>query len=113
MPIEARRLGEAATAERSRLTRPASSASAAKLAARYRRTSLGDLAVQRRGPSTWFDFGGWKSEVASRHNADGTTSFVTISAGARGYELVLTDATAPPSLVLRDAQHEYVFTETK
>ena len=113
LPIEARRIDEAVAAERERLTRPADPASVGKLAARYRSAALGDIDVRRSGATTWFDFGGWKSEVASRRNDDGTTSFVTISAGARGFELVLTDGAGGPSLVLRDAQHEYVFAEVK
>ncbi len=83
------------------------------LAARYRSVELGDIDVSRSGTTTWFDFGGWKSEVASRGNDDGTTSFVTISAGARGFEFVVTDVENKRSLVLRDAQHEYVFAEAK
>jgi CubicO group peptidase (beta-lactamase class C family) len=113
LPIEARRIRDVVTAERERLTRPADPASVDRLAARYRSAELGDIDVRRRGAATWFDVGGWQSEVASRRNDDGTTSFVTISAGARGFELVLTGDADEASLVLRDAQHEYVFREAK
>jgi CubicO group peptidase (beta-lactamase class C family) len=109
LPIEARRIVDDVAAERARLTRPADPAAAGRLAARYRSPALGDLAVRRIGAATWFDVGGWTSEVASRRDDDGTTSFVTVSAGVRGLELV---ATGDGSLVLRDAQHEYVFTAT-
>jgi CubicO group peptidase (beta-lactamase class C family) len=109
LPIEARRIADDLAAERKRLTRPPDPASAGKLAARYRSAELGDIDVRRIGAAIWFDFGGWKSEVATRRNDDGTTSFVTVSAGVRGFELVLTGAGDRPSLVLRDAQHEYVF----
>jgi CubicO group peptidase (beta-lactamase class C family) len=109
LPIEARRIVDDVAAERARLTRPADPAAAGKLAARYRSPALGDLAVRRVGATTWFDVGGWTSEVASRRDDDGTTSFVTVSAGVRGLELVVTG----DSLVLRDAQHEYVFTATR
>jgi hypothetical protein len=111
LPIEARRIGEDVAAERERLTRPADPAIAGKLAARYRSAELGDIHVRRSGAAIWFDVGGWKSEVASRRDDSGATSFVTVSPGARGFELVLTDDADRPSLVLRDAQHEYVFTE--
>ena len=45
---------------------------------------------RRRGGSvTWFDFGEWKSRVASRKNPDGTISFVTITPGMQGLEFVV------------------------
>ena len=56
-----------------------------------------------------FDFGEWKSEVASRHNPDGTLSFVTVSPGVIGNEFVVGPGPRP-TLIVRDAQHEYVFT---
>ena len=54
---------------------------------------------------TIFDFGEWKSAVASRKNDDGTLSFRTIDPGAGGFGFVV----AGNTLVLRDSQHEYVF----
>ncbi len=113
LPIEARSLREAVAAERESLTRPADPASVARLAARYRSTALGDVDIRRRGEAIWFDFGGWKSEVASRGNDDGTTTFVTISPGARGFEFMLSGDSGRSSLMLRDAQHEYVFIAAK
>jgi CubicO group peptidase (beta-lactamase class C family) len=113
LPIEAKRLRDDVAAERKRLTVPADPTIAGKLAARYRSAELGDIAVSRDGATTWFDFGGWKSEVASRTNDDGTVSLVTIAPAASGFELVLADKDHQRSLVLRDAQHEYVFAEAK
>ena len=65
------------------------------------------IAVTQRGATTIFDFGEWKSEVASRKNPDGTISFVTIVPGFSGLEFVVGEAQR--TLTLRDAQHEYVF----
>jgi CubicO group peptidase (beta-lactamase class C family) len=93
-------------ADRKLLVVPASSEESAKLAARYDNRALGDLTVRRSGKQTGFDFGEWKSEVASRRNPDGTTSFITISPGVSGFEFVVG---AKRTLTLRDAQHEYVF----
>ena len=95
-------------ADRKTLVVPANPQEAAKLGTRYSNAALGDLTVQRAGPKTLFDFGEWKSEVASRHNPDGTTSFVTISPGVRGFEFVVGSGTKK-TLTTRDAQHEYVF----
>jgi CubicO group peptidase (beta-lactamase class C family) len=113
VPIEAQRLRDDVAAERKTLAVPADPALAGALAARYRSAELGDIAVSRRGAALWFDFGGWTSEMASRTADDGTISFVTIAPAANGYELFVTPATAARSLVLRDAQHEYVFVEAK
>ena len=100
-------------AERKRLTLPADRAEAAKLARRYRSPELGDIAVSSRGDALWFDFGGWKSEMASRRNDDGTLSFVTVSPGEDGFEFVVADKPDGRTLVTRDGQHEYVFAEQK
>jgi hypothetical protein len=101
---------EQLTAERKLLTVPADPTQAGKLAARYRNDVLGEIAVLREGSLTVFDFGEWRTEVASRTNPDGTVSFVTTAPGVSGFELVVGSGT-PRTLIVRDAQHEYVFTE--
>jgi CubicO group peptidase (beta-lactamase class C family) len=95
-------------ADRKTLVVPANAQEAAKLGAHYKNAALGELAVQRSGPKTMFDFGEWQSEVASRRNPDGTTSFITISPGVSGFEFVVGGG-AKQTLTLRDAQHEYLF----
>jgi CubicO group peptidase (beta-lactamase class C family) len=95
-------------AERKTLVVPANAQEAGKLGAHYKNAALGDVAVQRSGAKTMFDFGEWQSEVASRRNPDGTTSFVTISPGVSGFEFVVGSG-PKKTLTLRDAQHEYLF----
>jgi CubicO group peptidase (beta-lactamase class C family) len=113
---------EQLAAERKLLTVPAAAPEAGKLAARYQNPALGELAVSQGGGATTFDFGEWKSEVASRKNPDGTVSFITIAPGAEGFEFVVGTGTGTGTgggagggekrtLVIRDAQHEYVFVE--
>ena len=102
---------EQLAAERKLLTVPADTAEAAKLASRYHNDALGDIGVTRGQGKTVFDFGEWRSEVASRKNPDGTVSFLTTVPGAIGFEFVVGTG-AGRTLVVRDAQHEYVFTET-
>jgi CubicO group peptidase (beta-lactamase class C family) len=97
-------------AERKLLTVPADPAEAGKLAARYANPALGEIAVARTDGVVTFDFGEWKTEVASRRNPDGTTSFVTIVPGGMGFEFVAGSGDRP-TLVTRDGQHEYVFAE--
>jgi CubicO group peptidase (beta-lactamase class C family) len=95
-------------AERKLLTVPAPAAEVDKLAARYVNEALGDISVRRNGATTVFDMGEWQSEMATRKNPDGTISFVTIRPGIAGFEFVVGSG-AKPTLIVRDAQHEYVF----
>jgi len=97
-------------ADRKLLTIPADGNESAKLAKRYANSSLGEITVSASGASTMFDFGEWKSEVASRKNPDGTMSFITIAPGAKGFELTV-GSRSKRTLTMRDAQHEYVFEE--
>jgi hypothetical protein len=53
-----------------------------------------------------------RSPVATRRNDDGTTSFVTIDPGVNGFEFVPAQREGKRTLVIRDGQHEYVYTET-
>ncbi|HEX5064006.1 MAG TPA: serine hydrolase [Kofleriaceae bacterium] len=96
--------------ERKQLVVPANADDANKLATKYANDALGEITVTHKGATTTFDFGEWKSEVASKKHPDGSTSFVTIAPGL-GVELVVGSANGKRSLVLRDAQHEYVFVE--
>jgi CubicO group peptidase (beta-lactamase class C family) len=88
------------------LTIPADPAELAKLAASYDNAALGKIAVIKKGTKTLFDFGEFQSEIGSKKNPDGSISFVTTSPSITGLELVV----AGKTLVLHDAQHEYVFT---
>lgn len=97
--------------ERERLVVPAAAEPAGRLASRYRNAALGELTVRREGGATIFDFGEWKSEVASRRNDDGTLSFVTIEPTLSGIELVVADRDGKRRLIVRDGQHEYAFEE--
>ena len=100
-------------AEKRRLvTLPADAADAAKLAPRYASDDLGEISVRRDGSAVVFDFGEWKSEVASRRNPDGSVSFRAVDAGIWGFGLeFVVDNGAKRTLKLRDGQHEYTFTE--
>ena len=97
-------------AERKLMTIPADANQSAKLAKHYANASLGEITVSTSGASTIFDFGEWKSEVASRKNPDGTISFITTVPGGLGFEFVVGSGTRR-TLTIRDAQHEYVFEE--
>jgi CubicO group peptidase (beta-lactamase class C family) len=96
---------------RERLVVPADAELASKLAKRYTSKELGDIDVLTKDGVTTFDFGEWKSTVASRKNDDGTVSFITIDPTNAGFEFVVGERTGKRVLVIRDGQHEYTFTE--
>jgi CubicO group peptidase (beta-lactamase class C family) len=97
--------------DRERLVIPADAAEASKLAPRYVNAALGPVDVRKQGGAVVFDVGEWHSAVASRKNDDGTTSFITIDPGVLGFEFVVGAQDGKRALVVRDAQHEYVFLE--
>ena len=96
---------------RERLTVPADPAEAGKLAPRYANPALGELCVDAQDGATIFKFEKWQSAVASRKNDDGTTSFITIDPTLAGFNFVVGARDGKKTLVIRDAQHEYLFTE--
>jgi hypothetical protein len=89
-------------------TVPPDAAEVKRLAPAYRNAVLGDIAVRAGDGELVFQFGGWKTHMATKMNPDGTTSFVSIDPGVRGFEF-----NAPPArgtytrLTLRDPQHIY------
>jgi hypothetical protein len=95
-------------ADRELLTVPADGEAAAELSGHYVNAALGSIDVIREEGRTWFDFGEFRSEVASRVNPDGSVSFLTIDPGEDGFEFVAGGGVK--TLTIRDAQHEYVFT---
>jgi len=97
--------------ERERLVVPPEAEAVAKLARHYANQSLGAIDVLQKGTGRVFDFGEWKSAVASRKNDDGTTSMITIDPGTGGFEFVIADRDGKRALIVRDLQHEYVFHE--
>jgi CubicO group peptidase (beta-lactamase class C family) len=89
---------------------PPDPAAVARLAAAYRNAALGELAVLPGAGEVAFRFGGWKSRMATKVNPDGTTSFLSIDPGVRGFEFNLPAAEGRATrLVLRDPQHTYEY----
>jgi CubicO group peptidase (beta-lactamase class C family) len=101
---------EGIKANRKLYTIPADPLLADGLASKYRNESLGNIDIIHYNGSTIFDFGEWKSQMASKVNPDNTVSFVTIDPGMDGFEFVVGTG-QKRALILRDAQHEYTFVE--
>src|SRR5215471_12253385 len=97
--------------DRERLVVPADTELVSKLAKHYTSKELGDIDVTTKNGATTFDFGEWKSAVASRKNDDGTISFITIDPTNEGFEFVVGERSGKKALIIRDGQHEYLFTE--
>ena len=98
---------------RERLVVPADPQLVSKLAKHYTSKELGDIDVLGKDGVTTFDFGEWKSTVASRKNDDGTVSFITIDPTNAGFNFVVAEHSGKRVLIIRDGQHEYVFTESE
>ena len=109
--LQAKRHKAELAKDRKRLAVPADRAQVAGLAKRYSSKELGELTVLNQDGVTTFDFGAWKSAVASRTNEDGTTSFITTDPANSGFEFVVAERAGKRVLIIRDGQHEYVFTE--
>jgi CubicO group peptidase (beta-lactamase class C family) len=90
---------------RERLVIPAAEADVSGLAPSYESAELGRLKVEREGRSVRLRTQAWSSDVASRHNDDGTISLVTIDPQTLGLEFVV----GAQTLTTRDAQHVYEF----
>jgi CubicO group peptidase (beta-lactamase class C family) len=97
--------------ERPRLVVPPAPDAAAALADHYVSPDLGQITVTRAGGKVVFNFGSWRSEVASRKNDDGTISFVTIDPTNSGFNFVVTNTGGKRGFVIRDGQHEFHYTE--
>jgi CubicO group peptidase (beta-lactamase class C family) len=108
---QSRTFYEEMAAERRLLTVPADTKAAEILAASYVNPALGTINVGHKGATVVFDLGVFVSDVGSRANPDGTTSFITTVPGMIGFEYVAGTSGNKRTLTLRDMQHEYVFLE--
>lgn len=88
---------------------PADATHAGALASRYRNEFLGEIRVTRAGADTFFDFGSWKTAMASRGNADGSVDFVAMTPSPPA-PFVARGEGRQRTLTLRDAQNIYVYT---
>ena len=97
--------------ERARLTFPAPEGEASKLAQHYVNAQLGNISVKESGEQTVFAWDGGESRMATRRNDDGTISFINADPPLSGFEFVKSEKNGKRALIVRDAQHEYVFLE--
>jgi CubicO group peptidase (beta-lactamase class C family) len=91
-------------------TYPAKSEDAQVLASRYRNDLLGELRVERSQGHVHIHFAAWGAPVASRTSASGAVEFV-FAIPSPPPAFVAGKSKDGPTLTMRDAQNEYVFTE--
>jgi len=82
------------------------------VASSYRSPELGGLQVVRGAKGAAIDVGEWRSTIGSRKNDDGSVSLITLDPGFVGFEFVIGNRDGKRVLIVRDGQHEYLFTET-
>lgn len=95
--------------ERARLMFPAPEDEASKLAPHYVNEQLGNIRVKKSAGQTVFIWDGGESRMATRKNDDGTISFINADPPLSGFEFVKGERDGKRALIVRDAQHEYVF----
>lgn len=61
--------------------------------------------LSQQGADTCFRFNGWQSKIAS------LISFITTDPTRSGFEFVKAEREGRRALIIRDGQHEYIFTE--
>ena len=107
----ASRFRTARAAERAKLQTPPAADATARLASAYTNPDLGPLTITREGDQVLLRTNAWHTQLASRHNADGTTSFIATDPARLDMEFVAGGTANRPTLTVRDGQHEYVFTK--
>lgn len=81
-----------------------------RLAPVYSHPTLGSIRIVTEGAKTWFDFGGWRTEVLlNRDDAD--TVIESISPSVAGFRFTATQRDGARALVLDDEQRTYTFLE--
>lgn len=109
----AARFDAQADARRQGLTIPGDPAVLATLASRYESPGLGVLTIFEQDGETWIEAGAIQGPLATRENADGTVSIVSVGPGVISLEAEIGMQDGTRTLTARDSQHEYVYVEAE
>lgn len=107
----AARLKAQAKAKRERLTVPGDPAVLADLARTYRSPDGAIITIRDQNGAKWLKAGFIEGPVATRKNADGSVSLVSVGGGSIGVDALVGNEKGARTLTIRDSQHEYVYTE--
>ncbi|MEF9977158.1 MAG: serine hydrolase domain-containing protein [Thermomonas sp.] len=95
---------------RATLTLPLAAETLRALAPVYAHPVLGTIRVVSDGSKTWFDAGGWRTQVASVASDDGL-ALESITPGLAGFRFKISTVDGARALVLDDGQRSYTFLE--
>jgi hypothetical protein len=95
---------------RATLTVPLAADTLAALAPVYAHPVLGTVRVINEGSKTWFDAGGWRTQVASVVAEDGVV-LESMTPGSAGFRFTASTVEGARALVLDDGQRSYTFLE--
>jgi CubicO group peptidase (beta-lactamase class C family) len=110
----AARLKVQAKARRAKLTLPGDPAVLASLAAKYHDPELGNtITLSEHDGAKWIKAGFIQGPVATRKNADGSTSLVSIAPGSIGVDALIGNRNGVRTLTIHDSQHDYVYAEVR
>ncbi|WP_390549915.1 serine hydrolase domain-containing protein [Qipengyuania sp. MTN3-11] len=106
------RIEAQATARRERLTYPGDPAVLAGLAKHYVDPSVGQITISERGGQKWLDAGFVEGPIATRANADGSVSIVSVGPGSIGIEALVGSRDGKRTLTISDGQQsQFVYVE--
>ena len=83
------------------------------LASRYESPGLGPLTIFEHDGEIWIEAGAIRGPLATRENADGTVSVVSVGPGIISLEAEIGETEGLRTLTARDSQHEYVYVEAE
>ncbi|MCJ8156989.1 beta-lactamase family protein [Sphingomonas sp. LaA6.9] len=110
----AARVKAQAKVRRAKLTVPGDAAVLAGLAKTYRNPVDGSTITFRdQGGTPWVTAGFIEGPVATRKNADGTVSVVSVGPGGIDVDALVGNRDGVRTLTIRDSQHEYLYNEVK
>ncbi len=107
----AKRIHAELATERERVSIKPDVQAAAALASNYFNADLGPIAVSRAGSGVQFAFRTMTTPMGTKHNDDGTVSFVALDPTLLFTPLVVGSKDGKRALLMRDGQHEFAFVE--
>jgi CubicO group peptidase (beta-lactamase class C family) len=108
----AARMKSQAQARRSRLTYPGDPAVLGNLAGHYRDPSVGQITISEKNGEKWIKAGFVEGPIATRKNADGTMSIISVGPGNIGVDALVGTRDGKRTLTINDGQQtQYVYVE--
>ncbi|MCL6698612.1 beta-lactamase family protein [Sphingomonas sp. NSE70-1] len=108
----AARIKAQAKSRRERLTYPGDGAVLSNLAGHYSDPSVGQITISDKGGQKWIKAGFVEGPIATRKNADGTTSIISVGPGNIGVDALVGTKDGKRTLTINDGQQtQYVYLE--